>query len=78
MAVSVSRENEEEVIANEVRLALREGIALAALWKGNDPFTNKRRSDSRVRNVERQKTSEAGSGFVTSSVLDSCGLKESV
>ena len=78
VTISVSGEDEEDVLMNEVKFARSTSFVLFALRKGNDPFTNKRRSDSRVRNVERQKTSEAGSGFVTSSVLDSCGLKEGV
>ena len=42
MSISISREHEKGVGADEVRLALGESVALLVQWERDDPFPDER------------------------------------
>lgn len=56
VAIGITGENKENVVADEVQLARRKRLALAALWKGDDPFANKGRSCGGRRNIKCDQT----------------------
>ena len=59
VTVGITRKNKEDILANEVQLARRKRLALAALWEGNDPLADKRWGCGRRRYIKCDQTCEA-------------------
>ena len=59
VTIGITGENKEDIVANEVELARRKRLALAALWEGNDPFADKGWSSGGRRYIECNQACEA-------------------
>ena len=73
MTITVAREDEEDVLADEVQLARRKRLALLCLWQRDNPLSNQRglRSEG-ARDVEGDQTGVARSRLVIAAILDGC------
>ena len=73
MAIAIAREDEEDVLADEMELARCERISFLRLWQGDNPLSDKRRLRSEgAGDIERDQTGVARSGLVIAAILDGC------
>ena len=59
VTIGITGENKEDIVANEVELARRKCLALAALREGNDPLADKRWCCGGRRYIKCNQTCEA-------------------
>lgn len=71
MSISISREHEKGVRADEVRLALGESVALLVQWERDDPFPDERWTlYQSIGYVVREEARESAGAFWVPTILD--------